>query len=138
MINYYRFCCRIRIADEYADEVPGGEFLAVEQGDARDRREQFSDSRVNEFSDWFHETPRLTAHIRAVQSERKKDTRTRLLSTKDACLLTGRDRHTLYRWAREGLVTEHWAWFAHERAGRQRGWDPVELDAVLKEFARKA
>lgn len=126
-INYYRFCCRIRIADEYADEVPGGEFLAIEVGDIRERQEQFADSRLNEFSDWFHESPALLAHIRALQTDRSPEVRPRLVDTEAACVYTGRDRHTLYRWAREGRITRY-----EVRRGSgalNRGWDVLELPA---------
>lgn len=126
MINYYRFCCRIRIADEYADEVPGGEFLAVENGSAKEVREQFASARVNEFSDWFHETPALLAHILAAQQGRSGDVRARLVDTEAAMVYTGRDRATLYRWRREGRLTWHKTqlgarWYAM--------WDVLELPA---------
>lgn len=122
-INYYRFCCRIRIADEYADEVPGGEFLAIEVGDVRERHEQFEAARINEDSDWFHETPALLAHIRALQTDRGADVRPRLVDTEAACLYTGRDRQTLYRWKREGRITGYYL-----DAGMTRvGWDILEL-----------
>lgn len=134
MINYYRFCCRIRIADEYADEVPGGEFLAVENGNAKDRKKQFADTRVNDISDWFYESPALLAHIRALQTGRPLEVRPRLVNTLDACVYTGRDRQTLYRWAREGRVTKHPLAFL---TGRHRvGWDVLELEAVLKNLEK--
>ncbi len=129
MINYYRFCCRIRIADEYADEVPGGEFLAVEDGRAEERRQQFADSRVNEFSDWFYESPALRAHIRAICAGDFRDVRERLIDTAAACKAIGRDRQTLYRWLREGRLTAYElpmrakVWGTTSRAG----WDFLEL-----------
>lgn len=123
MINYYKFCCRIRIADEYADEVPGGEFLAVEEGRAKDRREQFADARVNEISDWFHETPALVAHIRALQTGRSGDTRRRLVDTEAAETYTGVGKQTLYRWRREGRLS----WHHLDAYGRSAGWDILEL-----------
>ncbi|WP_432112839.1 hypothetical protein [Streptomyces sp. S1] len=120
-ISYYRFCCRIRIADELADEVPGGEFLAIEVGDLRERHQQFADARLNEFSDWFTETPALAAHIRALQTDRLGEVRFRLVDTKAAEVYTGRDRQTLYRWRREGRLT----W--HGRGSGQAKWDVLEL-----------
>ncbi|MFF5973710.1 hypothetical protein ACFY7C_19495 [Streptomyces sp. NPDC012769] len=123
-ISYYRFCCRIRIADEYAEEVPGGEFLAIEVGDIRERHAQFADARLNEFSDWFHETPALLAHVRALQTDRGADVRHRLVDTEAAMVYTGRDRQTLYRWRREGRLS-----WNYQRAGRGRRamWDILEL-----------
>ncbi|MGW0682895.1 helix-turn-helix transcriptional regulator [Streptomyces sp. NPDC002754] len=122
MINYYRFCCRIRIADEYADEVPGGEFLAVEEGRARDRQEQFADGRISGDSDWFRETPALVAHVRALKAGDTRDIRHRLVSTSDAMRYTGVDSQTLYRWRREGRLSWH-----RLGPGRSAGWDVVEL-----------
>lgn len=119
MVNYYRFCCRIRIADEYADEVPGGEFLAVEEYDIRERHRQFADARLNEFSDWFHETPALMAHIRAITMGRS-DARGRLVDTEAACLYTGKPRQTLYRWARENRITRY-------GTPEKAMWDVLEL-----------
>lgn len=122
-ISYYRFCCRIRIADADAEEVPGGEWLAIEVGDLRERQEQFAEARVNEFSDWFNETPALLAHVRALQTDRGPDVRSRLVDTEAACVYTGRDRQTLYRWRREGRLTGY-----HLDAGLVRvGWDVLEL-----------
>lgn len=129
MINYYRFCCRIRIADEYAEEVPGGEFLAVEDGRAADRREQFADSRLNPVSDWFGETPALLAHIRAIQTGRSADVRNRLVDTEAASLFTGQSRQALYALARRGKLTRHYS-----RLGRRTRtlWDPLELTEVKR------
>jgi hypothetical protein len=128
-INYYRFCCRIRIADEYADEVPGGEYLAVEIGDLRERHEQFSDARLNEFSDWFTETPALLAHVRALQTGRNPDPRSRLVDTEGASTDTNRTRQDLYALARRGAVTRY-----RTRLGlRDRVlWDPLELEKFQK------
>jgi hypothetical protein len=136
MINYYRFCCRIRIADEYADEVPGGEFLAVEDGDAKDRREQFADSRVNEISDWFHQSPALLSHIRALQTGRDPDIRKRWVDTEVAQMLTGRSRQDLYRLADEGLLADYYRFY---RGRRRRMWDPLDLDNVppLRVYRKK-
>lgn len=125
MINYYRFCCRIRIADEWAEEVPGGEFLAVETGEARDRREQFADTRVSEVSDWFGESPALLAHIRALQTGRTPDVRPRLIDTEAAMLFTGRTRQDLYRLAVTGRLTRRYR-------GRAVQWDVLELDSVRR------
>ncbi|GHG09953.1 helix-turn-helix transcriptional regulator [Streptomyces hydrogenans] len=122
-ISYYRFCCRIRIADANAEEVPGGEWLAIEVGDLRERHEQFSDARLNEFSDWFTETPALMAHIRALQTDRSADVHPRLVDTEAAAVYIGRDRDTLYRWAREGRITRH----KIGGAGRRVMWDILEL-----------
>ena len=121
MINYYRFCCRIRIADEYADEVPGGDFLAVEDGRAKDRQSQFKSSRVAYDSDWFYETPALLAHVRALATGRDGDVRRRLVDTAAAEVYTGVDKQTLYRWRREGRLS----W--HVLGGRSAGWDVLEL-----------
>lgn len=129
MINYYRFCCRIRIADEYADEVPGGEFLAVEDGRASDRREQFADARLNEISDWFQETPALLAHIRALQTGRVPDVRPRLVDTEAACLFTGRSRQDLYGLRARGKLTAHWGNWG---SGPRRAWDILELETVKR------
>ena len=132
-INYYRFCCRIRIADEEADEVPGGEFLAVEVGDLRERHEDFAEARLNEFSDWFHETPALLAHIRALQTDRSVDVRRRLVDTEAAIVFTGKDRQTIYRWKREGRLTGHWHNWG---SGPKRGWDILELEEVVKNLGK--
>ena len=123
MINYYRFCCRIRIADEYAEEVPGGEFLAVEDGRASDRRAQFADTRVNDVSDWFTESPALLAHVRALQTGRTPDVRPRLVDTEAACLFTGRSRQDLYGLLQRGRLTSY-----SERGHRL--WDVLELESV--------
>lgn len=128
MINYYRFCCRVRIADEYASEVPGGEFLAVEDGRASDRRDQFADTRVSEFSDWFTESPALLAHIRALQTGRSPDARSRLVETDAAKLFTGRSRQDLYGLMQRGRLT------SHKRGGR-RLWDVLELESVRRDTA---
>ncbi len=96
MINYYRFCCRIRIADEYAEEVPGGEFLAVEDGRASERREQFAGTRVNDVSDWFGESPALLAHVRALQTGRSPELDRRLVDTEAAMIYTKRSKQDLY------------------------------------------
>jgi hypothetical protein len=129
LINYYRFCCRIRIADEYAEEVPGGEFLAVEEGRAVDRREQFADARLNDVSDWFTETPALLAHIRALQSGRTPDVRARLIETDAATLYTGQSRQALYALSRRGRLTRHYT----RRGRRERTmWDPLELELVKR------
>lgn len=127
MINYYRFCCRIRIADEYADEVPGGEFLAVEDGDAKGMRERFADTRVNRFSDWFEESPALLAHIAAVTRGDDRPLKARLVSTEDAMHYTGKPRQTLYRWLNEGKLTGYWHDFGPGTGGLKRAWDGVEL-----------
>lgn len=123
MINYYRFCCRIRIADEYAEEVPGGEFLAVEDGRALDARERFADTRVSEFSDWFGESPALLAHIRALQTGRSPDVRARLVETDAAILFTGRSRQDLYALNQRGRLTTY-------RRAERRMWDVLELESV--------
>jgi hypothetical protein len=129
VINYYRFCCRIRIADEYADEVPGGEFLAVENGDAKDRREQFREARINEISDWFRETPALLAHIRALQAGDTRPVKSRLVDTEAACLYTGRSRQDLYGLRARGMLTAHWGNWG---SGPRRAWDVLELDTVKR------
>lgn len=123
-ISYYRFCCRIRIADELADEVPGGEFLAIEVGDLRDIHEQFAAVRLNEFSDWFEETPVLMAHIRALQNDWGTDVRPRLVDTAAAVLYTGYTRQHLYRLAAEGRLTPYWR---NVGRGQARAWDVLEL-----------
>lgn len=115
--------------------MPGGEYLAVEYGDVRERHEDFADARINEFSDWFNETPALLAHIRALQTDRDPDIRARLVDTEAACTFTGRDNQTIYRWARTGLLTRHWI-----RRGEspKRGWDILELEAAVKKFAQRS
>jgi hypothetical protein len=129
VINYYRFCCRIRIADEYADEVPGGEFLAVEDGRADVRRSQFAASRVSEFSDWFTASPALLAHIRAVQTGRGDDLDRRLVHTDAAMIYTGRSRQDLNGLAARGRLTR----YTRATGGRQRAaWDVLELDSVKR------
>lgn len=130
MINYYRFCCRIRIADEYADEVPGGEFLAVEDGRASDRRAQFGDTRVSEFSDWFGESPALLAHIRALQTGRSPDVRARLVDTEAAIIYSNRTKQDLYALRKRGRLSQY-----RERKGSsyRAMWDVLELDSVRRD-----
>ena len=129
MINYYRFCCRIRIADAGAEEMPGGEFLATEDGHAEDRRRQFADTRCSPFSDWFEESPALLAHIRALATGRVPDVRARLVETDAACLMTGRTRQDLYAMARAGKLTRH----ATRYGARKRAlWDPLELQPYVR------
>lgn len=130
MINYYRFCCRVRIADEYADEVPGGEFLAVESGDARDRREQFAATRVSEFSDWFRESPALLAHIRALQTGRTPDVRPRLVDTEAAMIYTKRSKQDLYALVKRGRLTRYRRSLG---ATHRAMWDVLELDSVKRD-----
>lgn len=127
MIKYYRFCCRIRIADDHVEEVPGGEFLAIEEGSASDRQKQFADSRVNQFSDWFHESPALMAHLRALEKGKSLDVRRRLVDTEAACKATGVDAKTLYRWRREGRLTAHRLTWSAAGARWSAGWDVLEL-----------
>lgn len=129
MINYYRFCCRIRIADEYAEEVPGGEFLAVENGSATDRREQFGASRVSPFSDWFGETPALLAHVRALQTGRGDDLDRRLVDTEAAKLYTKRTKQDLYGLAARGRLTKY---SRRLGASYRTMWDVLELDSVKR------
>jgi hypothetical protein len=130
LINYYRFCCRIRIADEYADEVPGGEFLAVENGDARDRRGQFADARVSPVSDWFRETPALLAHVRALSTGRGPDLEPRLVDTEAAKIYTKRSKQDLYALAARGRVTR----YQRRKGSSYRAmWDVLELDAVKRD-----
>ena len=130
MINYYRFCCRIRIADEYADEVPGGEFLAVEDGRAVDRRAQFAATRVSEFSDWFGESPALLAHIRALQTGRDpNDLAGRLVGTDAAMIYTKRSKQDLYALAARGRLTR----YREPKGSHYRAmWDVLELDSVKR------
>jgi YD repeat-containing protein len=130
LINYYRFCCRIRIADEYADEVPGGEFLAVEDGRASERRAQFADARVSPDSDWFRETPALLAHVRALQTGRSPDVSTRLVDTEAAMIYTKRTKQDLYALRKRGRLTQY-----HDRKGSQYRamWDILELDSVRRD-----
>ncbi len=129
MINYYRFCCRIRIADEYADEVPGGEFLAVEEGSARERRAQFAASRVSEFSDWFTESPALLAHIRGVQIGRP-DLRSRWVDTEAALIYTKRSKQDLYALAARGRLSR----YREPKGSHYRAmWDVLELDSVKRD-----
>lgn len=129
MINYYRFCCRIRIADEYAEEVPGGEFLAVENGSATDRRNQFAATRVSPFSDWFGESPALLAHVRALQTGRGDDLARRLVDTEAARLMTGHTKQGLYALVQRGKLTRY-----SRRVGAQErsAWDVLELDTVRR------
>jgi hypothetical protein len=129
LINYYRFCCRIRIADEYADEVPGGEFLAVEDGDARERRAQFAATRVSEFSDWFTESPALLAHIRAIETGRGDDLPRRLVDTEAAKIYTKRSKQDLYALAARGRLTR----YREPKGSHYRAmWDVLELDSVKR------
>jgi hypothetical protein len=129
LINYYRFCCRIRIADEYAQEVPGGEFLAVEDGRASEARERFADTRVSEFSDWFTESPALLAHVRALQTGRSPDVRTRLVDTEAAILYTKRTKQDLYALRKRGRLTEYRRTLGASYATM---WDVLELDSVRR------
>ena len=134
IVNYYRFCCRIRIADENADEVPGGEFLAVEYADVSERHEQFAHARINEDTDWFSETPPLLAHIRALQQGRDLDVRSRLVDTEAAMLYVGATRESLYRWRRAGQLS----WHKRKLGGRWYAmWDPLELETFLDGGARR-
>lgn len=129
MINYYRFCCRIRIADEYAEEVPGGEFLAVEDGRAADMRERFADTRVSEFSDWFGESPALLAHVRALQTGRGDDLSARLVDTEAAMIYTNRTKQDLYGLATRGRLTK----YSRKLGASHRAmWDVLELDSVKR------
>ena len=129
MINYYRFCCRIRIADEYAQEVPGGEFLAVEDGRASEARERFADTRVSEFSDWFTESPALLAHVRALQTGRPTDVRQRWVDTEAAMLFTKRSKQDLYALRKRGRLTEYRRSLGASYATM---WDVLELDSVRR------
>lgn len=129
MINYYRFCCRIRIADEYAQEVPGGEFLAVEDGRASDARERFADSRVSEFSDWFTESPALLAHVRALQTGRSPEVDRRLVDTEAAMIYTNRTKQDLYALRKRGRLTEYRRPLG---ASYRTMWDVLELDSVRR------
>jgi hypothetical protein len=133
LINYYRFCCKIRIADEYADEVPGGEFLAVEDGRASEARERFADTRVNDVSDWFEESPALLAHVRALQTGRTPDVRARLVDTEAAMIYTKRTKQDLYALRRRGRLTQY-----GDRKGSQYRamWDVLELDSVMRDTTR--
>ena len=124
-INYYRFCCRIRIADEYADEVPGGEFLAIEVGDLRERHEQFAGTRLNEYSDWFSESPALLAHISSLRAGDPRPVRARLVDTRVAMKTTGRSRQGLDDLVKRGKLTKY---SVH---GMVR-WDALELLMVMK------
>lgn len=129
MINYYRFCCRIRIADEYADEVPGGEFLAVEDGRAADARARFADTRVSEFSDWFTESPALLAHVRALQTGRSPDVGQRLVDTEAAMIYAKRSKQDLYALAQRGRLSR----YTRRLGARERAmWDVLELDSVKR------
>lgn len=130
MINYYRFCCKIRIADEYASEVPGGEFLAVEDGRATDARARFAGTRVSEFSDWFEESPALLAHVRALQTGRSPEVRARLVDTEAAMIYAGRTKQDLYALRKRGRLTQY-----RERKGSQYRamWDVLELDSVRRD-----
>lgn len=130
MINYYRFCCRIRIADEYAQEVPGGEFLAVEDGRASEVRERFADTRVTEWSDWFTESPALLAHIRALQTGRSNDLERRLVDTEAAKIYTKRTKQDLYALAKRGRVTKYRRTLG---ASYRTMWDVLELDSVRRD-----
>jgi hypothetical protein len=129
VINYYRFCCKIRIADEYASEVPGGEFLAVEDGRASERREQFP-GRLTEFSDWFAESPALLAHIRALQSGRSADVRARLVETDAAMIYANRTKQDLYALAKRGRLTRYRRTLG---ASYRTMWDVLELDSVRRD-----
>ena len=125
MIFYYKFCCRIRITDNYDGEMPGGEFLAADDSeDIAVVRRRFSDARVNEVSDWYNETAALAAHVRALSTGRSADLRRRLVDTRSAILYTGRNRQVLYRWLKEGRLTGYWHNFG---AGPVRAWDVLEL-----------
>lgn len=130
MINYYRFCCRIRIADEYASEVPGGEFLAVEDGHARDRQDQFADARVSPDSDWFRETPALVAHVRALATGRPAEVERRLVDTEAAMIYTKRTKQDLYGLAKRGRLTKYRRPLG---ASYRAMWDVLELDSVRRD-----
>lgn len=130
MINYYRFCCRIRIADEYASEVPGGEFLAVEDGRASDARARFADTRVSPDSDWFGESPALLAHVRALATGRSPDLERRLVGTDAAIKYTNRTKQDLYALAKRGRLTK----YRRRPNGREATvWDVLELESVRRD-----
>ncbi len=129
MINYYRFCCRIRIADEYADEVPGGEFLAVEDGRASERREQFAGARVSPDSDWFAETPALLAHVRALQIGAPVLS-ARLVDTEAAMIYTKRTKQDLYALRKRGRLTQY---RRRQGSSYRAAWDVLELDSVKRD-----
>jgi hypothetical protein len=126
LIQYYRFCCKIRIADEKAPEVPGATLIAAEEGDVADIHARFADARDGHFSDWFNETPALKAHVMAVRvrhfSAETSNLGERLIPTASAILYTGRDRQVLYRWEREGRITRY-------GTAREALWDVFELPA---------
>lgn len=127
-ITYYRFCCRIRIAGEDAEEVPGGEYVAIEVGDLRERQEQFASTRVSEDSDWFESTPPLLALVEAIKTGRNPDIRTRLIDTQAACLYSGLTRGALYQLAGRGQLTK----YKTRRGSRERVlWDPLEINIVI-------
>lgn len=133
MINYYRFCCMIRIADAGAEEIPGGEFLATEDGDARDRQTQYADTRQSADSDWFRESPALLAHVRALATGRSGDVRRRWVDTEAAMIYTKRTKQDLYALARRGRVTKYRRAVG---ASYRTMWDVLELDSVSRDTSR--
>lgn len=126
MIQYYKFCCKIRIADETAPDMPGAELVAAEDGDVDDARARFAGARDGAFSDWFDETPALAAHIKALRlRHHSADTGNpgeRMISTALAVAWTGRERQVLYRWEREGRITRY-------GPANEAFWDIFELPA---------
>ncbi|WP_181160418.1 GIY-YIG nuclease family protein [Streptomyces solincola] len=132
VIYYLRFCCRIKIGysadlESRLQAVPCDELLATEPsrpGLEGMRHREFADARIPG-TEWFRETPALVAHIRALRAGiAGRPQRERLIDTAAAMLYTGRDRHTLYRWAKEGRITK-----TFDR-GRAR-WDVLELPAAV-------
>lgn len=129
MIQYYRFCCKIRIADERAPEMPGAELLAAEDRNIDDVRVRFADARDSPFSDWYSESPALRAHILALKighhSAETGNPGERFITTASALVYTGRDRQVLYRWEKEGRITR----YGSSPPGRAL-WDVFELPAA--------
>lgn len=126
VVYYLRFCCRVKIGtttnlSKRLPSIPHDQLLAVEPGGLwkeRRRHAQFAAERITKSSEWFNPSPALMAHTKALKSG-VGELKVRLISTRDAVLYTGRDRQTLYRWAKEGRITKH--------DGYANPWDVWEL-----------
>lgn len=135
VVYYVRFCCRIKIGTttnltNRMLHIPHDSILATEPGGEsveRMRHYQFEQYAIG--GEWFKMAPPLLAHIRSLRAG-TPELRKRLVSTRDAMVYTGRDRHTLYRWADEGKITKY-------VLGNGAGWDVLELPAHNPVEARK-
>lgn len=125
VVYYIQFCCRVKIGfstnvKQRMTDLPCDELLAVEPGDVeleRRRHEEFDAYRLT--GEWFRYGPRLKIHV----AQLGVGPGPVLVDTEAAVEWSGRDRQTIYRWAREGKITRY--------GGRGNGaarWDIRELE----------